>query len=111
MRPIVVTLSDASGGAKNSDPIPLDIHGRPDISLQVQVTGTANWTIQQTLDNPFTTPAGSLTWVNHPDANMVGQSVTRQGNYAYVPFAVRLQLTSGNGSARLTIIQSGDNRA
>ena len=38
MRQIVVTLSDASGGAKNSDPIPLDIHGRPDVSLQVQVT-------------------------------------------------------------------------
>ncbi len=109
MRQIVVTLSDASGGAKNSDPIPLDIHGRPDVSLQVAVTGTANWTLQQTLDNPFTT--GSITWVNHPDANMVAQTVTRQGNYAYVPAAVRLQLTSGSGSATLTIVQSGDNRA
>ena len=34
MRQIVVTLSDASGGAKNSDPIPIDIHGRPEISLR-----------------------------------------------------------------------------
>ena len=109
MRQIVVTLSDASGGAKNSDPIPLDIHGRPDVSLQVQVTGTANWTIQQTLDNPFTIT--SPVWFNHPDTNLVAQTVNRQGNYAYVPAAVRLQLTSGSGSARLTIIQSGDNRA
>lgn len=109
MRQIVVTLSDASGGAKNSDPIPLDIHGRPDVSLQVAVTGTANWTVQQTLDNPFT--IASPVWFNHPDTNMVAQTVNRQGNYAYIPAAVRLQLTSGSGSARLTIIQSGDNRA
>lgn len=111
MRQIVVTLSDASGGAKNSDPIPLDIHGRPDVSLQVAVTGTVNWTLQQTLDDPFNTPSASIVWVNHPDANMVAQTVTRQGNYAYVPAAVRLQLASGSGSAKLTIVQSGDNRA
>lgn len=111
MRQIVITLSDASGGAKNSDPIPLDIHGRPDISLQVAVTGTATWTLQQTLDNPFTTASGSIVWLNHPDTNMVAQTVNRQGNYAYVPAAVRLQLTSGSGSATLTIVQSGDNRA
>lgn len=107
MRQIVVTLSDASGGAKNSDPIPIDIHGRPEISLQVDVTGTANWTVQQTLDNPFTTPAGSIVWFNHPDANMVSQTVDRQGNYAYVPAAIRLQLASGTGSAKLTIVQAG----
>ncbi len=111
MRQIVITLSDASGGAKNSDPIPLDIHGRPDISLQVAVTGTATWSIQQTLDNPFTTASGSIVWLNHPDTNMVTQTVNRQGNYAYVPAAVRLQLISGSGSATLTIVQSGDNRA
>jgi hypothetical protein len=111
MRQIVVILSDASGGAKNSDPIPLDIHGRPDISLQVAVTGTANYTIQQTLDNPFTTAAASIVWLNHPDTNLVAQTVNRQGNYAYIPAAVRLQLNSGSGSAKLTIIQSGDNRA
>lgn len=112
MRQIVVTLSNASGGAKNSDPIPIDIHGRPDVSLQVAVTGTANWTVQQTLDNPFTTAAGSIVWFDHPDtANMVSQTVNRQDNYAYVPAAVRLRLNSGTGSAKLTIIQSGDNRA
>jgi len=111
MRQIVVTLSDASGGAKNSDPIPLDIHGRPDVSLQVAVTGTANWTIQQSVDYPFERAAASIVWFNHPDTNLVAQTVNRQGNYAYIPAAVRLQITSGSGSAKLTIVQSGDNRA
>jgi hypothetical protein len=101
MRQIVVSVT-APG---NSVPIPLDIHGRPEIGLQVDTTG-ASWTVQQTLDNPFTTPAGNIVWFDHPDANMVTQTVDRQGNYAYVPAAVRL-VTTGAGTAKLTIVQAG----
>ena len=106
MRQIVLTQT----GAGTSATAPLDIHGRPDVSLQVAVTGTVNYTVEQTLDNVFDkalTPA----WFNHPDPNMVAQTVNRQGNYAYVPSAVRLVVNSGSGTARLTIVQSGDNRA
>jgi hypothetical protein len=110
MRQIVVTLSDASGGAKTSQTLPLDIHGRPDISLQVAVTGTANWTVQQTVDNVFDLSI-TPTWFDHPDTNMVAQTVNRQGNYAYVPSATRIVLNSGTGSVRFTVLQSGDNRA
>lgn len=118
-----VTISAASVGSSITvgfgsfavtEPLPLDIHGRPDISLQVAIDtalGTPTWTIQQTLDNPFTTAAGSMTWFDHPDTNLVSQTVNRQGNYAYVPAAVRLRLTASPGAATLTIIQSGDNRA
>lgn len=102
MRPIVATLT----GAGSSNALPLDIHGRPEISLQVDVTGVANWTVQQTLDDPFNT-AITPTWLDHPDTNMVAQTVDRQGNYGYVPAAVRLVVNSGAGSAKLTIIQSG----
>ena len=110
MRPITVTTSDASAGTKNSTPVIMDYFGTPEVSLQVVVTGSATWTVQQTLDNP--NAAGvTPTWFNHPDINMVAQTVNRQGNYAYIPAAVRLQLTSGSGSAKLTIVQSGDNRA
>lgn len=106
MRPIKVTVSDASGGTKNSNAVVLDYYGRPEVSLQVVVTGTVNYTIQQTLDNPLTAGA-TITWFNHPDANMVAQTVNRQGNYAYIPTAVRIQQTSGTGSAVLTVVQAG----
>lgn len=110
MKQIVAILADASGGAKQSVALPLDIHGRPEISLQVSVTGTVNWTVQQTLDNPFDS---SITpdWFDHPDTNMVAQTVKRQGNYAYIPAAVRLVLTSGTGTVRLTVVQAGADRA
>lgn len=107
MRQIVVTLSDASGGSKTSGPVPLDIHGRPEISLQVAVTGTANWTVQQTLDDPFITAPANIVWFDHPDVDMVAQTVNRQGNYAYVPAATRIVLNSGTGSVKFTIVQAG----
>jgi hypothetical protein len=106
MRPIQVSVSDASGGAKNSAAAVLDYYGRPEVSLQAVVTGTVNYTIQQTLDNPLEAGA-TLTWFDHPDTNLVSQTVNRQGNYAYIPTAVRVRLTSGTGSVRLTITQAG----
>ena len=118
-----VTISAASvgtaitvgfGSFAVTEPLLLDIHGRPDISLQVVVDttlGTPTWTIQQTLDNPFTSAPGSVTWFDHPDTNLVSQTVNRQGNYAYVPAAVRLKQNATAGAATITIIQSGDNRA
>ena len=105
----VGTVRVGFGSSGVTPPIILDIHGRPDISLQVVVSGSATWTIQQTLDSMWDVPAP--TWFSHPDPNMVAQTVNRQGNYAYVPAAVRLQITSGTGTATITIIQSGDNRA
>lgn len=106
MRPITYTLSDASGGAKQSPALVLDMHGRPEVSLQVVVTGTVNWTVQQTLDNIFDSTI-TPTWFDHPDSNMVAQTVNRQGNYAYIPRACRLVLSSGSGSAKLTVVQAG----
>jgi hypothetical protein len=107
MRPITQTTSDASGGTKNSAGAVLDYYGRPEVSLQVVVTGSATWTVQQTLDNILDATV-TPTWFDHPDtANMVAQTVSRQGNYAYIPTAVRLQQTAGSGSAVLTIVQAG----
>jgi hypothetical protein len=106
MRPLKASVSDASGGTKNSRPIVLDYYGRPEVSLQVVVTGSATYTVQQTLDNPLeegVTP----TWFNHPDGDLVAQTVNRQGNYAFVPVAVRVQQTAGTGSVTLTVLQAG----
>lgn len=105
MRQIVKTQT----GAGTSAPIPIDVHGRPEISLQVAVTGTVDWTVQQTLDNIFDSSI-TATWFDHPDTNMVAQTVDRQGNYAYVPSAVRIVVNSGSGSARFTVLQAGSNR-
>lgn len=106
MRPSSVTTSNAASVAKNSTALVLDYYGRPEVALQVVVTGSATWTVQQTLDNVLDANA-TITWFDHPDTNMVAQTVSRQGNYAYIPAAVRLRQTAGAGSATLTVIQAG----
>ena len=106
MRQIVLTTSDASGGTQTGGPAPLDLYGRPQVSLQLDITGTATCTVQQTLDNVFDSTI-TPTWFDHPDSNLVGATADKQGNYAFIPSAVRLRQTAGNGSAKLTIIQSG----
>jgi hypothetical protein len=106
MRPLKASVSDASGGAKNSRPIVLDYYGRPEVSLQVVVTGTATYTVQQTLDNPLEEDV-IPTWFDHPDSNLVAQTVNRQGSYAFVPVAVRVRQTAGTGSVTLTALQAG----
>jgi hypothetical protein len=106
MKRQIALLVDASGGAKTSAALPFDIYNRPECSLQVVVTGTANYTVQQTLDDIFD-PAVTPTWFDHPDVNLVSSTTNKQGNYAYIPAAARLVLNSGTGSAKLTVIQAG----
>lgn len=101
-----------TSGIASSQPIPLDVHGRPDVSLQVTVSGTIDWTVQQTLDPMFVLEtASSPTWFDHPDTNMVAETVDRQGNYAYIPTGTRILVNSGTGSGTFTVVQAGDNRA
>ena len=106
MRPIQVSVSDASGGAKNSNPAVLDYYGQFGCSIQVVVTGSATYTVQQTLDNPLEEGVTPV-WFDHPDTNMVTQTVNRQGNYAYNPVAVRVRQIAGSGSVRMTVLQVG----
>lgn len=107
MRPIVLTTSDASGGAENSSTAVMDFRGRPEVSLQLDITGTATCTVQQTLDDPFDSTL-TPTWIDHPDLNLVDATADQQGNYAFIPRAIRLRQSAGSGSARLTIVQAGN---
>jgi hypothetical protein len=86
-----------------------DYYGWPDISLQVVPAGGATFTVEQTLDNVLD-PTVTPTWFPHPDTNLVGQTVIRQGNYAYLPAAMRVTQTGG-GSVRLTALQAGSSPA
>lgn len=103
MKPGIITRT----GDGNSNPLILDYYGGASVALQIDVvSGSPNWTVQQTLNDPnngAVTPA----WLDHPDTNLVAQTVSRQGNYAFAPFAVRVVINSGDGVVRLTAIQAG----
>jgi hypothetical protein len=108
MRPIVQTLSDASGGALSSNAIPLDVFISPfNTSISVQVTGTVNYTVQYTFDNVQAAGwvASTANWIDHP--SLTTQTATKDSNLAYPAVALRIVQNSGTGSVRFTVIQAG----
>lgn len=106
MRPVVVSTTDASGGTTTSSVVPMDMYGLPEVAMQINVTGTVACTIQSTMDDVFDSTVTPV-WLDHPDTNLVGATASVQGNYAFCPRAIRMQQTSGSGSATLTLNQAG----
>ena len=104
------TITVGTNGVAGSRPIDMDQMGLGPISLQATASGTVNFTIQQSLDDPNRVGLSSIAWVNHPDSTLVTATGTVQGNYAYPPQVARLVLNSGSGSVTLTAIQSGNIR-
>lgn len=84
------------------------------VAFQVDVTGTVNYTVQQTLDdtNNISNPAtynnpAAVQWVNCSDANVVAATSTQQSNYNFAPVWMRVVMNSGTGSISLTAVQHG----
>lgn len=105
------TVSIGTNGVAGSEWIAIDPWSLPNIALQIDVSGTLNYTIQSTLDNPNspTNPVSpsSMTWVNTNDTAAVGATANLQTNFFFVPAYVRLLINSGSGSATVQVIQSG----
>lgn len=103
-------LSIGTNGVATTPWVSIDAYGWSNISIQCNVTGTVNYTVQSTLDDPNdpTNPVavGSMTWVNSSDTNVVGATGTEQTNYFFVPKYIRCLLNSGSGTVTMTVIQA-----
>lgn len=97
-----------TNGVASSRPIMLDPYSPSPTSIQVTVSGTVNYTVQQTLDNITSVGYTSTTWLAHPDANLVAATGNVQGNYAYIPQFCQIVLNSQTnpGFVVMTIIQA-----
>ena len=102
MRPITVTTSDASGGAKNSATIPMDYNSSVifNVGITCMVTGTVNYTVQHSNDN--------TNWI--ANANISAATGTLDTNYMFPVKYIRLLQSSGSGSVTMTVIQVGPSR-
>jgi len=115
-----VTMSAAAAGnisvgtsqVASSQWIFLDAWAMSQIGIQCTVSGTVNYTVQQTLDDPSSptnsVAAASVAWVNHPDSALVSATTNQQSNYAYPPTWARIVLNSesGTGFVNMTLIQA-----
>jgi hypothetical protein len=100
-----------TNGVASSAWVMFDPYSFPQIALQCDVTGSVNYTVQQTLDDPNspTNPVApySVVWINNPTAALVGASTDQQGSYAIGPLFAKVTINSGTGSVRSTFIQFG----
>lgn len=105
-----VSVSDASGGVKYSSWVRFDDFAPSNISIQCVVTGSANYTVQSTLDDPNDPIApvavNSVTWIDSSDTNVVAASSSKQSNFLFAPKFARIKLNSGTGTVTATFLQS-----
>lgn len=108
MYPITLSTSNASGGAVTTNPIALDpFMSQFQASIACTVTGTANYTVQYTLDqiqaDGYTPSTGNWFTVTG-----LGTQTTTQAVALDQPvMAIRLVQNSGAGSVSMTVLQTG----
>lgn len=71
------------------------------VGLNVIVTGTINFTVQQTFDNIQTLNRGTIRWMNQDDAALVSATANVNGNYIASVIATRLVINSYNAGATI----------
>lgn len=116
MRPHVATQT----GVGQSDPYIVNHRQNSfKMSISTQVTGTATYTIQHTLDNPWettdttnNTPVyadaaafnANAQWVDIDLTELVDATDAQDGNYFFPVRAVRINQTAGDGTVEATFI-------
>ena len=91
-----VTLTQTGAGSTNG--YVADSYISPfNIGFGVIVSGTVTYTVQHTFDG--------TNWFNHPD--VAAETANADGNYAFPVLQVRLTVSSGSGTATMTLIQAG----
>jgi len=112
MKPITVSTTDATAGTTYSRSVRMDSWAAAQSIIQVDVTGTATYTVETSMDDPNspTSPVavGSMTWVNCADSNVVAKTASAQGVLVATPTFIRIKQTAGNGSTTMTIAQFGN---
>lgn len=72
------------------------------VGFGVVVTGTVNYTVQHTFDDPA---IGFSTWFSHP--TVASQAANADGNYAFPVTGIKVLVNSGSGTATLNLVQAG----
>ena len=114
-----ITISAAAAGAitgigtsgvGGSRWVSFDAFAPSMISIQCNATGTIDYTLQTTLNDPndpstAVTPV-NVVWVNSSDTAVVNATATKQSNFMFAPVYARILINSGAGSVAATFLQS-----
>lgn len=112
MQPRTVSTTDATAGTTYSTKVRMDSWANAQTIIQVNVTGTATYTVETSMDDPNDPVApvavGSMTWINCADSAVVAKTASAQGVLTATPTFIRIKQTAGNGSTTMTVAQFGN---
>lgn len=97
-------------GTGRSYPVIMDYFANPTtVSIYVVVTGTIDFTVQDSPNDPQNNTGGpdTWTWFDSDDAALVTTATNAKGNYAFPPHAIAILInSSAGGSVKVTITQA-----
>jgi hypothetical protein len=103
------TVTVGTSGIGTTSWVRLDEWASPPVGIQCDVTGTVNYTLQSTYDDPDGTTnrvsPSAMQWINTNDTNAVNATGSVQSNFLFTPTFVRVLLNSGTGSVAMKVIQ------
>lgn len=103
-------ITVGTNGVASTPWVRVDEWANAQIAIQCDATGTVNYTVQSTLDDPnsATNPVlpSAVVWVSTSDAAAVGATGSIQTNFAYPPIFIRALLNSGTGTVSMTVVQA-----
>lgn len=103
------TLTVGTNGVARSPLISLDPWAQAPSACQVVVSGTVNYTVQTSQDDPNSVPnpiaPSAMTWDSN-NAGVIGATTSGAFNMAVSPLYMSVLLNSGTGSVRLTVAQA-----
>lgn len=90
-------------GVGSSSALAMNTNQTPfNVGFGVVVTGTVNYTVQHTFDDPA---VGFTTWFSHP--TVASLAANADGNYAFPVTGIKVLVNSGSGTATMNLIQAG----
>jgi len=99
-----------TNGIASTPWVRLDEWANTQVTIQCNATGTVNYTVQSTLDDPNSlTDAvvpSAVNWVPTNDTSAVGATATLQTNFYFAPTFARVLLNSGTGTVVSKFIQA-----
>lgn len=110
---IATTITVGTNGVAHSPWVRFDDYaGNAQVSIQSVVSGTVNYTVQQTMNDPnaygdptYGSPS-SVTWSDSGDTAVVSATATKMSSFSFVPIFARVTLNSGSGTVTSTFRQA-----
>jgi hypothetical protein len=103
-------ITVGTNGVGSTSWVRLDEWANTQCSIQIDVVGTVNYSVQSSMDDPnsATNPVtpSAMVWISSNDTNVVGATSSLQTNYLFAPTWVRCLLNSGSGSISMTVAQA-----